>query len=144
MASLDGLTSGISTTITFTNADGTQKWAILESFQSKPDAPTIKKVDINGKPRHAILPQGWSGTATMQRGSAALDSYWAAFERNYRLGGDQVDVTITQTIKDPDGTTSQWQYVDCAVVLEDAGTYSGTDIVMQSISFQCAAKQQLA
>ena len=59
---LDGLTSGIDTKITFTDINGVETFALLESFTSKEDATVDKLVQINGQVRHPKFHQGWSGT----------------------------------------------------------------------------------
>lgn len=144
MSSLDGLTSGQSTKIVFTSPDGVQKFAILESFTAKPDSPTLKEIAIDGTTRHPHLPQGWSGTCVFQRGNHFLDDYIAAQETNYYLGGDQINLTITQSISELDGSVTQWQFTGVVPTLEDGGNYSGTEIVKQTMSFMGARRFKLA
>lgn len=143
MSSLDGLTSGISTTLVFSDIDGVKSFVNLESFQVKEDASVLKKIGIDGIARHPKLHQGGSGTCSWQRGSASIDRYFMNQEANYYLGGDQVDMTITQTILEVDGTTTQITYQGCVLTLDDAGAYSGTDIVTQSATVMFKRRIQL-
>lgn len=140
---LDGLTSGIDTKITFTDINGVETFALLESFTSKEDATVDKKVQIDGQVRHPKFHQGWSGSFSIQRNSPFQDAYFAAQESGYYLGLDQIPVTITQTITENNGTVSQWQWSQVVLVFENAGTYSGTEIVMQNVSFNAARRFQL-
>lgn len=142
MASQDGLTSGQSVTTTWSDINGNKNWQILESFTAKEDADVPKQTAIDGKTRHPLFLRGWSGTAVYQRGSNSLDQYFADRERNYYNGADQVDLTITQTIKEVNGKISQYQFIGVTITMEDAGTVSGTDIVKQTISWQ--AKRRMA
>lgn len=144
MASLDGLTAGQSNKIVFTSADGIEKFTILESFTAKEDAPISKEIAMDGTTRHPQFHQGWSGTAIFERGDHFLDDYIAAKERNYYLSGDQIDLTITQSISELDGTVTQYQFTGVVLTLEDGGNYSGTEIVKQSISFMAKRRLKLA
>lgn len=137
MSNLDGLTSGISTQIEITNVDGVKKFEILESFHSVQVAPILSETAIDGITRHPQLHREWTGTLVFQRGSNVLDLYVAERERFYYEGGDQVNLTVTQTIKELNGTVTRFQFTDLVLEMEDGGTYSGTDIVRQSFSWKC-------
>lgn len=141
---LDGLTSGIDHKLTFTDINGVEQFASLESFTSKEDATVNKQVQMDGNIRHPKFHEGWSGSFMLQRNSDFTDAYFAAQEASYYLGEDQIPLTISETIQESDGTISQFQYTQVVLVLEDAGTFTGTDIVKQSVSFFAARKLKLA
>lgn len=140
---LDGLTSGIDHKITFVDINGVEQYSLLESFTSKEDATVSKEIQMDGNVRHPKFHVGWSGSFVLQRNSPFADSYFAAQEASYYLGADQLNLTITETIQENDGSVSQWQYAGVVLVYEDAGNYSGTEIVKQRVSFMCARKFQL-
>ena len=140
----NGLSTGIDTKIYFSDANGVQQFAILESFQCAENANTPEKVGIDGTTRFPKFHLGWKGTFTFQRNSDVLDSYIAVQESLYYLGVDQLPGTITQTIIEIDGSVSQYSYSNVVLVLEDGGTWSGTDIVTQKFSFNASRKQKLA
>lgn len=140
---LNGLTSGIDHKIVFTDINGVESFAVVESFNSKEEAAVIKTIGMDGTIRFRKLSQGWSGSVTLQRNSNFTDAYFAAQEVGYYLGQDQFPITITETITENDGTTSQYQYTNIVLVLDDAGMYSGTDIVRETFSFQGARKINL-
>lgn len=143
MASLDGLTSGISQTLTMTDVNGVKEFAIIESFTANENADVQDHTAIDGITRHPKFYMGWHGSFVVQRSTPALDNYFADQERIYYQGGDQVNVTITQTIKEINGAISQWQYTDCVLSLTDGGGYSGTSIVKESVSFKARRKIKL-
>lgn len=140
---LNGLTSGIDTVVTFTDLNGVQQFAIVENFTSQEDATVGKEIAIDGTVRHPKFHQGWSGSFTMQRNSNFTDAYFAAQEATYYLGGDQIPVTINQTITENDGTVSQYQYTNVVLKLDNSGNYSGTEIVKEQVSFMGARKINL-
>lgn len=140
---LDGLTSGIDHKIVITDINGVENFAIIENFTAKEDAPVDKIVAMDGTVRHPKFHQGWSGSFTIERNSAFQDSYFAAQESSYYLGLDQIPVTITETITENDGTVSQWQFSQVVLVFDTIGSFSGTEIVKQSVSFMAARRFQL-
>ncbi|HNC11734.1 MAG TPA: hypothetical protein PLF59_08175 [Cyclobacteriaceae bacterium] len=140
MASLDGLSTGASSKLVITGPDGVENFIQLESFTSREDSPIIKKVAMDGTVRNAKLPQGWSGTLTFLRGGPQIDNYINEFARNYRLGGDQLNLTITHTINELDGSVTKFTYSGVVLELTDAGNWSGTDIVSQTINFTATAR----
>lgn len=140
----NGLNTGIDVKITFTDASGVQNFAILESFSASENANAPEHVAIDGTTRFPKFHLGWKGTFVYQRNSNVLDQYIALQESQYYLGADQLPGTITETITENDGTVSQYTYSNVVLILEDAGTWTGTDIVKQTFSFMASRKQQLA
>lgn len=140
---LNGLSSGIDHKLTFTDANGVQNFTIIENFTSKEDATTDKLVAMDGTVRHPKFHQGWSGSFVLERNSNFMDNYIAAQEAAYYQGLDQINLTITETITENNGTVSQYQYLQVVIYLEDAGNWSGTEIVKQSASFVASRKVQL-
>lgn len=137
---LNGLSSGIDHKITFTDVNGVVNFAIIENFNSKEDATTDKVIAMDGTVRHPKFHQGWSGSFTLERNSDFMDAYIASQESSYYLGADQLPITITETIEENNGTISQWQYTNVVIYLEDAGNYSGTEIVKQRATFMASRK----
>lgn len=140
---LNGLNSGLDVTFKYTDANGVQQFSKLESFTMSENAPVLEQVAMDGSTRFPKFHQGWKGSAVFQRNSNAIDSYIALQETNYYLGADQLPGTITETIKENDGTVSQYQYTNVVLVLEDGGTSSGTDIIKQTLSIYASRKIQL-
>lgn len=140
---LNGLNSGIDVTLKFTDINGVQKFAILESFTSSENANVPDHVSIDGLNRLPKFHLGWKGTFVFQRNSNAIDDYIVLQESQYYLGADQLPGTITQTVKGNNGSLTQYQYTNVVLVLEDAGMYSGTDIVKQTLTFSASRRIQL-
>lgn len=139
---LDGLTAGQDITLTFTDANGDIKIVLIENFTWKYDTNIPKKVTMDGVTRHPKFWQGCSGSFTLFRTNATLEVYFSQGEGAYLLGGDQIPVTITQTITNADGTQNQWQFVDAVLDLSDGGNYSGQDTVTQTVTWMAAQRIQ--
>lgn len=137
---LNGLISGIQSKISFIDADGVQNFTVLESFSAKEDATVSKYIAMDGTVRHEKFHSGWSGTCMFERNDNFLDRYIAAQESAYYLGLNQLPLTITQTITENNGDVTQYQYINAVLVLDDAGTYTGTDIAKQSVSYQASRR----
>jgi hypothetical protein len=140
--SLDGLTAGIDNKLTFTDANGNLQVTTIENFKWKYDTSIPKKVQMDGTTRHPKFWQGVSGDFTVFRTNPILEQYFSQAEGAYYLGGDQIPVTITQTITNADGTQNQWQFIDCVLDMTDGGNYSGSDVVTQTVTFMGAQRPQ--
>lgn len=139
---LDGLTSGIDNTLTFTDVNGNLQVANIQNFTWKQDTNIPKKVQMDGVTRHPKFFQGSSGNFSVFRTNAVMEIYFSQSEAAYLLGGDQIPVTITQTIRNADGTINQFQFVNGVLDLTDGGTFSGDDVATQSISFMASQRIQ--
>lgn len=135
-----GLTSGIDYKITFTDANGVEDFEIFESMTAKEDATTTKEIAMDGNVRHPKFHQGWSGELVFQRNSNFLDKYFANQESDYYLGIDQMPMTITETITNPNGSVNQYQFTQVVLVMENSGNRSGTEIQKQTINFQASRR----
>lgn len=143
MAGQDGLTSGQSSTITWTDINGNQNFQILESFTYKENSDVKDETAMDGTTRHPLFLFGWTGSAVFQRGSNFIDTYFANRERNYYLGGDQINLVVTQTIKEVNGSISQYQFTGLVLQMDDGGMYTGTEIVKQTLSWKCSRRLKL-
>lgn len=142
-APVNGLNTGIEHKLTFTDLNGVKNFVIIESFDSKEDAQTVKTIAMDGTIRFKKLSQGWSGSFVLQRTNNVMDNYIALQEASYYQGLDQNPITISETITEIDGTISQYQYTNVVLTMDDAGQWSGTEIVRQRISFMGARRQEL-
>jgi hypothetical protein len=94
----------------------------------------IKSVGLDGNTRYFECPEGWEVDLDFDKAGAALLNYVAANEAAY-LGGNQVgEISLTSTITEVDGSTSQYQLSGGAMKLNNAGTFKGNDKVVQKAS----------
>lgn len=139
-----GLSSGVTNTLTFVDQNGNVNFTGIESFTAKEDAPTERFIQMNGVVSNPQFPHGWSGSFMIGRKGNFMDNYIAAKESDYYANGNQITMTITQTIKESDGSISQYQYLGVVITLDSAGDWTGTSIVKQSVSYVASRRIKIA
>lgn len=115
--------------------------AILTDFDSKQDMTAIKSAGIDGVTRHFHIPDGWSGSLKLDRASRSVDDLVATLEAQYYAGGTSSPLSIVETIREVDGTISQWRYEGVRIKLDDAGKWRKDAKTEQSLSFSCSFKK---
>lgn len=116
----------------------------LTKFTSKPETTDKKVKLINGRTKHLIFPDGWVGSFEVERMNGDIDDYFAAQEANYFAGQNLLPSSITETITEPDGSTSQYQYTGVILRLDDAGDWAGDETIKQKISFMAETRIKVA
>jgi hypothetical protein len=141
--SMNGFNTGQDVTLVLTdpNTGNVLSTVTVINFESKPINETKRIDPLDGYSVPLIFYTGWEGSLEIERTGDELDIYWATLEANYYLGLNQTGITINQTIRNPNGTTSQWQYINTILQLTDAGTWSRTNSVTQKFNFMCSAKE---
>ena len=98
----------------------------------------LKSKPLNGVPIFGLIPDGYKGTIKLDRFSPLVDNYFAQLESDYFAGNPQPSGTIYETIREADGSTTQWRYTGVILKLEKSGDYSGDKKVEQTIAFMAA------
>lgn len=136
MADNNKFTLGANATLHITDENGDVNLGLaIRDFQSKADNEVKKIPLMNGRTPSLEFKQGYSGSFTIVRQGPELDKYFAAQEARYYNGIFTSNITITQTIKEPDGSITQFQFVNVVLNFEDAGTYQNNSEVDQKVSF---------
>lgn len=138
-----GLTIGADSKLTFVDVNGINRFLLLSNFTFKEDANINKKVMMDGEVRLPKFHTGISGSFNIERSNNDTDAYFASQEAAYYLGGDQLPMTITQTITESNGTVSQYQFTNVVLVLENGGSYSGEESVSMSVSFMASRRKNM-
>ncbi|HEX7854444.1 MAG TPA: hypothetical protein VF503_12185 [Sphingobium sp.] len=107
----------------------------VTSFQSKQDTSEQKIKGLDGVTDHLRFYEGWSGTFKIERRGPELDVYFAQLEANFYAGADEPPAIMQETIKEPNGSVSQYRYERVLLKYDDAGTSEADKSVTQSISF---------
>lgn len=137
---LDGLSAGQDCKLTFTDANGNIQVSKIQNFRWKYDTNIPKKILMSGATLHPKFWQGCSGSFSVFRSGADLEIYFSEGEQSYLLGGDQIPVTITETIRNIDGTYNQWQFINGVLDLSDGGDFNGNDVVEQTVTFYASQR----
>lgn len=128
-------------TLQIVGYDGTiQNFTLQTSFDSKQETHSIKITGMDGTVRFLELPAGWNGSFGYDRQNRQLDDYFANQETEYYSGLNVQAATITETISEVDGSTSQYRYTGVVFKLDDAGSWQGDKQVTQKMSFSASRR----
>lgn len=128
-------------TLQIVGYDGTiQNFTLQTSFDTKQETHSIKIMGMDGTVRFLELPAGWSGSFGFDRQSDNLDNYFSQLESAYYSGLNVQAATLTETIVEVDGSTSQFRYTGTVFKLDDAGSWQGDKQVGQKISFSASRR----
>lgn len=137
--SLNGITGGENTRVSFLNSDGVVlQWTLAQKFSYSQKLDILEKFLMNGDPRNIPIPKGWRGNMTFHRGDNAILNYFIQQEANYYLGGDELPCTIHHTINEINGPPTNLVFSGVVMMLENGGDYNGVDTVEMSVSFEAA------
>lgn len=112
----------------------------ITSFNATPEITDKRIVPVSGNPHNLVFHEGWSITLEGDRNSAVLDDFWAAQEAAFYQGLDNIGATITQTIKENDGSISKFLYTEVLLKLDEPGTYKGNDCVSWRMTGRASRK----
>lgn len=126
---------GRDVSLVIVGANGPLAFSQITGFQSKPDITDKKVKGLDGVTRHLRFPDGWSGTFDIERQDSTLDDYFAQVEANYYAGVNEQPVSITQTIREVNGSITQYRYMNVLLTPDDAGSWKGDDSVKQKLKF---------
>lgn len=142
---VNGYTVGRDVTITIiTPLGAVATWEQVTSFSKKQDTVDVKVKRMDGVVDHLMMPDGWSGSIALSRGSSDVDAYFATLETSYYNGVDIGSGSIVETITETDGSVSQFTYTGVMLKLSEGGTASGEAEVKQQIDWVGSRRKQTA
>ena len=116
----------------------------LTNFDCKQESTMLKvKPQATGLTLHANLPDGWTGSFDNERYGPALDDAFADQENAWLDGGVVLNGTMFTYLREPDGSTSTYQFSNVAYKLDNAGSYSSDKTVAQKVSFMATRRQRV-
>lgn len=116
----------------------------ITKFSAKPAVVKLKSVAINGRLKFRTIPDGHELSFELDRTDPSYEQYFAQKEANYYAGLSPAAIFVTWTIKNLDGSISQFQYSDMDLAPEDDGEWEGQNKVTQKFTAQAGRKTQLA
>lgn len=105
----------------------------VSSFDAKPSVKVVKINPLNSPPIARNIFDGWDVNITIERANSAADDLQALQETAFWAGVIVPSGTVYVYISEIDGSTSTWQYNDCTMHLEDAGSASQEKSVTQKV-----------
>lgn len=122
---------------------GVIRFAIKSGWKSEPQWVDLKVKQLSGEPIHDTVPDGHSVTFDLERKDATVESYFAAREEAYFNGAELSNVQITETIKERNGSITQFRYTGVSLKLTGAGTWAGNETTKQTVTGFAARKRQI-
>ena len=134
--SQNGYSLGRDVTVAIILPDGSSlNLGKVTKFTSKQDTTDQKIKGIDGLTDHLRFYEGWSGSFEIERRGPDLDAYFSTLESNYFAGANEAAATMQQTITEPTGAVTQYQFQGVLLKFDDAGDWMGDKAVSQKMSF---------
>lgn len=142
---VNGFNIGKDVTLDIVDAvQGPLRFKIKTRFEADPEYKDLRSEALDGVNRFGYVPAGHKLTFEFDRGDARVDDYFAARESDYFNGVVLPNVSVTETISNPDGSVSQYRYTDVALKLDKSGSFKSDSIVTQTISGMAARKVRIS
>ena len=116
---------------------------LITGFSAEPQTKQISSEPLNGPPLYAENPNGWRGTIDFDRTDNSIDIFFAGREAAYFKGVSLFNVTITETIQEKDGTTTQFRFPNCALKYSQAGQWKASDKVSLRLDWMGSTRIQV-
>lgn len=141
--SINKFNTGRDVAVDFIAPSGPKRFSNITEFHSSPRNKEESSSGIDGVTMFQFIPQGWGGTIAVDRFNRVLDDSNYEFEQLYFSGQNVPACTITETVKEPDGTISQWRYENVVFQLADAGAKNQGGKIGQRLEFRASFKKRV-
>lgn len=115
----------------------------IMDFHPQPVTVNQRSKGLSGKTRNQVIPDGHRGSFTVHRYDATLDNWWAQYEADYHAGVLQSNSTITETIRNADGSVSQFRYIDVTLDIEDFGRREADQPIAMRVNFNASRRERV-
>ncbi len=112
-------------------------------FSSAQEVTPQRSDPLNSPPIEFNTPRGWRGTIGIDRATPTLDNLISSIEAAFWNAGVIGSGTIYQYIKEVDGSTTTFEFVNASLNLTAAGSYAAEAIVKQSLAFFSSLRNKL-
>jgi hypothetical protein len=104
----------------------------------------IKSSPYNQLPRFAYVPDGYKFDFTITRNGSLLEDLAVKFSQDFNNGKVQGSGYLNETITNPDGTVSRYQYKKFVMFLNSHGDISRDKVVTLTAEGMASEKIQIA
>jgi hypothetical protein len=137
----NGFNTGRDLTLNIVGFDGAiHSFGLQTTFDAKQIVKKITIEGMDGLTRFLKIPGGWSGSFGYVKQDDLLDSYFAAMEAAYFNGQNIPASSVTETIQNTDGSTSQYRFTGVMLEYDDAGAWSGDADVKLKVSWDASRR----
>lgn len=104
----------------------------------------IKSAPYNQVPRFGYVPDGFKVDFTITRTGSILELLMTTFNSNFNAGNIITPGFLNESINNPDGTVSRFQYTNFVVFLTDHGDISREKVVSMKLEGMASDKIVIA
>jgi len=128
---VNGMNVGVDYSIMFYDGTSGQLVTIndIQDVQISALNHQLKNSPYNTVPIHGYVPDGYRVEFSIVRTGSVLEDYMVAFSKNFNNGVVQNPGYLNESIINPDGSVSRYQYTNFVVFLTDHGQISRDKVV---------------
>lgn len=104
----------------------------------------VKSTPYNAPPRYGFVPDGYKVDFSITRSGSLMEDFMVQAEANFNAGRVQKPGFLNQTVVNPDGSVSRYQYTGFVIFLENHGNISRDKVVTLSLTGMASSKVQIA
>lgn len=104
----------------------------------------IKTSPYNNPSRYGYIYDGYKVDFTITRSGAELEDFFVAAEANFNAGALQKPGVLQETVTNPDGTISRYQYTNFVIYMPDRGQISKDKPVTMTVEGHASQKIKIA
>ena len=81
----------------------------------------LKSMPYNGPPRYGYVPDGFRIEFVIVRNVPTWEAFQANYDKLFNQGAILLPGVLNESVNNPDGSISRYQYTECAMHLNDHG-----------------------
>ena len=143
---VNGMNVGVDYSIMFYDGTSGQLVTIndIQDVQITALNHQLKNSPYNTVPIHGYVPDGYRVEFSIVRTGSVLEDYMVAFSKNFNNGVVQNPGYLNESIINPDGSVSRYQYTNFVIFLTDHGNISRDKTVSLKLTGRASDKVQIA
>lgn len=104
----------------------------------------IKSMPYNDVPKFGYIPDGYKISFTIARTNSKLEDFQLAASQRFNSGNIVKPGFLNETVTNPDGTVSRYQYTGFVFFVTDLGEVSREQVVKMQAEGMASDKKQIA
>jgi hypothetical protein len=104
----------------------------------------LKSMPYNDVPRYGYVPDGFRIDFSIVRTASLMEDLMVTFSKNFNQGAVIKPGYLNESIHNPDGSISRYQYTNFVIFLDDHGDVSREKPVMLRLSGMASDKKAIA
>lgn len=114
----------------------------VTSWEARQRTKMVESHGIDGLNRFQEIPTGWEGSLEIDRATQNMDVALSTIENLYFAGQPVPASSITETIQEPLGGTTQWLYTGVMFKFAEHGKWQGDNKVTQRMDWVASERKQ--